>query len=304
MLLLGNTIALWIFRKRVRRRALAIVGILACVWIIAGDIEWNPLDDPAALQPPHLTLLSYNVQTFSYKNTRIDSIAAALRAQKPDVICLQEFRNVKLKGKDEKTDSYFAKLLGMEHYKFVALPIHIQGVAIFSKYPIVEIDTLFMPEEEVNSGFLATVQMPQGKVGIANLHMSSFHLSKMLDSKQSWSEQVLAVGRKTSRVVKLQEANMNKVIHSLSDYGYPLVLAADMNAVPHTRTLSQLRGIMDDTFQDCGRGLGWSFPVVGPLGLRIDYQFHSKEIEALSLKVLPMQLSDHQPLVGKYRFVQ
>ena len=50
-----------------------------------------------------------------------------------------------------------------------------------------------------------------------------------------------------------------------------------------------------------GHGIGFSYPLLGPYGLRIDYQFASKELEVVSHDVIQKDVSDHYPLVVCYR---
>jgi endonuclease/exonuclease/phosphatase family metal-dependent hydrolase len=90
----------------------------------------------------------------------------------------------------------------------------------------------------------------------------------------------------------------------------PLLLAGDLNATQRSRAYRLLRAMLHDSFLEARRGLGHTYPArvsVGPLQLRlppllrIDYVFHSAELETLAARVGPDAGSDHLPVVVDFR---
>lgn len=294
-----HLLALLYFLRRSRLMALgALLAIACCLWVGTKDIRWQQPTPP--IDEQHLSVVSFNVRSFQYHLTRVDSVVHLLKSLNPDIVCLQEFRNQSM-GESLDTDQYLARELGMEHYRFVALPIHIHGAIIFSKYPILGIDTLYVSRNEVNSGFLATLNTPMGKVGVANLHMSSFGLESEMKKNPGWRERFRIIPARMETVLRRQQKRVDAVMEKTRTYPYPLIIAADMNSAPHTRITSQFATHLNDSFLEQGDGLGWTYPLLGPFMVRIDYLFSSSEFDVLSHNVIASGLSDHYPIQAKYR---
>lgn len=294
-----HLLAAWSYRGSRWLLLAALLGLGVSVWV--GMKDYRPgSSDP--IPEGDLTVVSFNVRTFEYQNARVDEAAELIRSLEPDVVCLQEFRNHPI-NEEEKADSYLARKLGMKYYRFVTLPVHIHGAVIFSRFPILKIDTLYVSAKEINSGILATLALPTGKVGVANLHLSSFHLEGEMKENPSWKEKVKNIPVRLTKVLKLQQQKVELVNERTRHYPYPLVIAADMNSAPHTRITTRLSNRFEDSFIKKGKGLGWTYPLLGPLGVRIDYLFSSSELEILNHRVVPSDVSDHYPIVATYRLV-
>lgn len=293
-----HLVALGYFGWKSRRwLPLPLVFLLMSLSVGMKDYNWQ---SPTVIQTQSLRVVSFNVRTFSYNLSNVDSVARLLQSLKPDVVCLQEFRNNQLKD-SVRAAEYLAAALGLPHYRFALLPVHIQGGAIFSRYPIVAIDTLFMPLDEINSGILATLETPGGKAGIANVHLSSFRIEGTLKKYTRWQDKFRAVRDQAQTTLRLQQEKVEVILQKTSDYPHPMILAADMNAVAHTRITQQITRHFHDSFRLKGRGLGWSYPLFGGVGVRIDYQLVSEGWEVLEHRVVHSDISDHYPILGVYR---
>jgi endonuclease/exonuclease/phosphatase (EEP) superfamily protein YafD len=84
-----------------------------------------------------------------------------------------------------------------------------------------------------------------------------------------------------------------------------VILAADLNTVPHTRIACQLTQKYTDSFSKKGRGLGWTFMLADRLGVRIDYLLSSNDLVVTRHQVIKETkgVSDHFPILGCYRRV-
>lgn len=285
-----------------RRKAswLSRMGILAlalCAIIATKDFQ---LSIPSKDQPESFSVVSYNVRNFSYDHKEVEAIGALLQKLDADIVCLQEFRNHTFPD-NVKAEKYLAETLGLQYYRFVTLPIHIHGTAIFSRFPIEAVDTLFMSKKETNSGILLTLNSPSGKIGIANLHMSSYRISGVMDKKMGWQSMIKYVPQQMTKVLQQQQQQVNQVKEKLEAYPHPLILAADLNSTPHTRISQQFNQYWKDSFRKKGTGIGWTYPIKKWMGMRIDYQFASKKLDILSHEVIHEKISDHYPIKATYR---
>lgn len=282
---------------------MGLLGILALgsgIWVLHHDLGLGRSGmHEVSDSTPTLRVASYNVGTFQYEASNIDKVARLLNQEHPDVICLQEFRNHKLDNGTYALD-HLATALGLPHYRFVHLPVHIHGAAIYSRYPIVGLDTLYMPSKEINSGIMITIDGPLGKVAVGNLHLSSFMVRKTWEEAEGLQAKMIALYRQAKVTLNLQHQKVETVLKKTEDFAYPLVLTGDMNAVPHSRVSFRWRERYRDAFWQGNHGLGWTFPILAGLGLRIDYQYFSDPLSVTRFKILRSDISDHYPVVVDY----
>ncbi|MFK7925141.1 MAG: endonuclease/exonuclease/phosphatase family protein [Bacteroidia bacterium] len=261
-------------------------------------------DQPALVETPEqLKVLSYNLGAFRLTSQKVGKVIKLIQELDPDIIAFQEFRNVQV-GESKEAISYFSDQLDLPYYHFLHLHSHIHGIAVFSRYPILANDTLYLPEEEVNSGMMTTIQTPQGPINIANLHMSSFQFVTVMRSADGRLNKTKAFFRQIKRVLWRQEAKFDKVFAAIDASPYPVILAGDFNAPSHSRLSRMYRGRLSDAFLTKGVGGGWTFPMKrrgGNWGMRLDYLYYSPEVEALRCERFPRAISDHFPLLGTFR---
>lgn len=290
---------IYYFKKSFRWMAVSLAAIFCCGWVAMKDIHFS--GEPSE-SPEGFSVMSFNVGTFDFKPDRIDTVASLIRTMDPDVISMQEFRNYKLDGGGYSVD-YLKKKLNMPYAKFVHLPHHLHGAVIFSRYPIVKMDTFYLPRAEINSGLLATVKAPMGNIGVGNIHLSSFQVAQTLQSEEKLKEKVTAVHRRVGMVLPWQQQKVDQILKKAESYPYPVIIAGDFNAAPHTRIHQQFKKRFRDSFAVAGKGVGWTYPLAGPLGVRIDYQYVSSELEVVNHQVISSEVSDHYPIMVTYHLV-
>ncbi|WNJ19595.1 endonuclease/exonuclease/phosphatase family protein [Pontibacter sp. G13] len=273
------------------------LSVLGCLWVFMQDVEVAKPVDAISDQP--LKVLSFNVGTFDYEADNISKVADLIHETQPDVVCLQEFRNIEMPNGEHALE-HLGRTLGFPYMRFEHLRAHIHGAVIYSKMPILRMDTLYMPPREINSGVMATIQAPFGKVGIGNLHMSSYRVAQTLAEHESFRPKVAAMYHQAKAVIYLQQAKVDETLSKTDQYPYPMILTGDMNSVPHSLTVRRLSDNFADSFDTAGNGLGWTFPLWKGLGLRIDYQFYSEELLAIQHEVIPDDVSDHYPVLVTY----
>lgn len=283
---------LFLRQKRMKWAAMAGLALACVLWVVSKDFKFTPSPELHC----DLRVISYNVGSFGFETDRVKQIARLLRQQNADIIALQEFRNHDMEDRQQAVE-YLSRMLEMPDYRFEHLPEHTHGAVIFSRFPIIAVDTMFMPREEINTGVIATVESPLGRIGIGNLHLSSYRVSEFLQNEGTGRrEKVRRLFRQSMKVLPRQQERVNQVMASTRSYAYPLILAGDFNAVPHSRIMQPFFDRYTDSFHAAGQWAGWSYPIVGPLGFRIDYQFSTSALIPTQHRVLQVKTSDHQPL--------
>lgn len=164
-----------------------------------------------------------------------------------------------------------------DQYPYFAITEHdVHGVAIFSKYPITNLETYNWTGEPTLTGdfiydnkavhFVATHTLsPRSPQRFENRNE---HLSKLADYVNSLEGPILAIG--------------------------------DFNAVPWNKSIQNIKHTTD--LIDSRKGIASTYPANYSIGLPIDYIFHSDELNCINFEVIEAIGSDHKGIYGEYAF--
>ncbi len=252
---------------------LAVLGLSAC----AG----NGRPDPGINES--FVVASYNIR----HGRGIDDVvalertAAALRTLDADLIGLQEVdERVNRSGKVDEA-AFLGEELGM-HHTFGAFFDHDggrYGMAILSRFPILETRAIRLPEgEEPRVALMATVVLPGGDtVAVVNVHFD-------------WIDDDANRFR--------QADSLTNVLQQLA---LPWLILGDFNDLPTSRTLGLFYPLVEAARKPAGARL--TFPAPHPVK-EIDYIFaargHGWEIDDLTVRV-DTATSDHRPVTATMR---
>lgn len=232
-----------------------------------------------------ITVVSYNIHHGNPPAKPglidLDAIANVLANQKPDFVALQEVDvNINRSGNINQAE-YLAKKLNMYFYFAKAIDHDggDYGVAILSKYPILEQHTLkFSRIEGVKAEdrvlAIVSVKLANGKkVAFGSTH---------LDHQKDEALRLLQI----SEIVKYAEKEKGAFI-----------IAGDFNAVPSSATIQ----LLDKSFKRTCNQCGFTIPVVIPKRTIDFIAFKpNRKISVFSHEVIQEhQASDHLPIVAK-----
>jgi endonuclease/exonuclease/phosphatase family metal-dependent hydrolase len=271
----------------IRRWTLAISAAVALL------APWVAPRGAAAGNGPY-DVMSYNVQWGAPYGSMLDDAARVVARAGADVLGAQELRRfagANMKGGPYDCSDQPKKLAGMLkeltgvtwYWKFgkdyggtkvnslcvgkVTQP-HEQGVAVFSKYPIVSsaVHTLSYSRALVQ----AKVAMPDGRtVTVFTVHLECCDAYKRdVQARQVASIVGATSGRK--------------------------VLTGDMNALPGSSTHRILTAVVRDTWVEKGEGYG------ATRNGRIDYVLYKTSLLLESVKVIQEWASDHRPVQARF----
>lgn len=81
---------------------------------------------------------------------------------------------------------------------------------------------------------------------------------------------------------------------------HPIILMGDLNDFNQSPPLRKLKDYgLSDSWWEGGFGLGNTFHT-GWMRLRLDHILHSEDLKLVNIKVIPTELSDHNPLVASF----
>lgn len=240
-----------------------------------------------------LRIMSYNVHHFNPPSRAadslidIDAVANVIKAEKPDLIALQEIDiSIKRSGNIDQ-----AKLLsektGMDYRFFKAIDHEggDYGIMILSKFPFSDVKKIDLPEAEAYPGehrvmAYMTVKLPSGKTFVfANTHMD-------------------AQKNDATRTVQ-----MKAILNELSTKKGPVVLCGDFNSVDTSEAIR----LLDEQFmRTCTQNCPGTVPQVNPRKT-IDYIAikNAPDWQIESYRVIPeTYASDHRPVVATFKINQ
>ncbi|WP_229311114.1 endonuclease/exonuclease/phosphatase family protein [Larkinella soli] len=240
--------------------------------------------EPASRKTRRLKVMTYNIHHCNPPSagTKIDvpAIARVITAEKPDFVALQEVDvNTERSGKGIHQAAELARLTGM-HYFFSKAIDHQggdYGVAVLSRFPILDSTRFILPVDPVIGGetrtiAAVTVEIAKGKKVI----FASTHLDLKEPNRLTAAE---------------------RIVRHFENSNLPIILGGDFNALPDSKVI----GFLEKTFVRTCRDCGPTIPVVNP-NRTIDFIMFKPDgrFKARSTRVIDEQYaSDHLPVVAE-----
>lgn len=229
-----------------------------------------------------LTLMSFNVlhcMNYITKEIDFDAFAAEIRKHNADIIGLNEMRDQGTHPEYQAQARILAEKLG--YYYYFAEAIKFQGTnpygnAILSRYPIVNAETILIPDPEVRAykGYYETRCVLKAKIDVCDgLNVFVTHFGLNPDEHEN--------------AVKTVVANVKDE---------KCVLMGDFNLKPDSELLQPIFAKMYDTASLFTEEL-MSWPADEPT-IKIDYIFTSHDLKVVSADIPADVVSDHRPHVA------
>ena len=253
-----------------------------------------------------LHVLTYNAHLFDYKR-RIGgefdpNVFAWLQDHPAEVKVFQEFyqdyttpsRNaVQLLGKDSGMEISYQIIEGNPQKRSY-------GLAIFSKYPIINEGKVF-DNNRTNGAIFADILYNSDTLRIYNCHLESMKInSEALDNIDGVRENYRQTLGKLNRGSLARNKQLNVLEEHILNSPHPVILMGDFNEVPYSNTYFRLNKILTNAFESAGRGFGFTYNKV-LFFLRIDHIFSSKELKAVDFDThREVDYSDHYPVSATF----
>lgn len=254
-----------------------------------------------------IKIMSYNVHLFDVynsnpkiaDNTRRE-ILSFLKKESPDVVCFQEFYQQDLPT-DFVTKDTIIPLLGIrdyqERYAHRISGRRNFGIALFSKYPIIEKGEVRFDKdtESFNFAIYSDVVRNKDTIRIYNAHLQSIKLDSedkaALSSEESETGFFSAMGKVMGAFPERAKQAIRLMQH-IRNSPYPVVVCGDFNDTPLSYTYQRFHNELIDAWRNCRSGFGKTYAGKIPAG-RIDYIFHSESLGSNNFKIQEKALSDH-----------
>lgn len=289
------------------KRKLLILPLVAILlgWRFVGvSMAWN-----SPVEGKGLSVMSYNAHMFNYEKYKArdpkvtPNIYNWIREQDSDIIGIQEFYQ------DNTTPSRNAiKLIGQEgKYHCSAHSVEERkgkrffGLAVFSKYPIINEGKLF-DNRKTNGAMFVDLKIKGDTIRVYNVHLESMSIpADQLDNIDGIKENYRKTWRRLNRGVVNRASQVDLLAAHIKNSPHPSILLGDFNDVPYSYTYFTIRSLLENSFETAGKGFGFTFNKV-LFFLRIDNIFYHPSLAPLRFNTLrEVDYSDHYPIKAVFQ---
>ena len=296
LLIIGNVVFLiyWLALRRFHWACIPLITILCCIPYIGTLFQFGSLDEKADAKPG-LKIASYNVAMFGRETSGFmaQDILSEMKKQKVDIACFQEYNDHA--GDKRNSDSY------KEYFPYSA--VGKSDMVIYSRYPIVNSKNIPF-ERSNNSAMWAEIKVNDNVYRVYNAHLQTTGINGALHRAAKQESKGIEVqnnalmnylyGNYTVGMIT-RSGQANQVAMDMKESEVPIIVCGDFNDVPYSYVYNTMLGDMIDGFKECGSGYMNTFRG-GKKKVRIDYIFHSKEMEGFSYYKKELSYSDHYPI--------
>lgn len=296
LLVMANCILLvvWLLKRNWIVSALAGITILSCIPYLLTLYQFGGVGSYEGKDKKLLKVATYNVARFSNETSGFMAadVLAEMKKQGVDVFCIQEYND----NSGDKINSEVYK----DYFPYMAKGN--EDMVIFSRFPILKVKNIPF-ENTNNSAMWALLNVGGKRVKVVNVHMETTGFNRTLHQVEKLKAKGQSVESNTilqsiysnytlGMVTRANQANI--VAGEMENMREPTILCGDFNDVPYSYVYNKLLGDLVDGFKECGSG--WAYTFRGKKKVRIDYIFHSEQLEGVNYYKVELTYSDHFPV--------
>jgi len=310
-LLLINIILSVIWAMLLRFEALISVFVIALGF--THFLNYIQISKPKGEKTGSFKVMSYNVRLFNYFESKNGAnsqkqVLAFIKAQNPDILCLQEFF---VTGNPAEAEAAVKAALGGKVYSHLKImgsgKNKYYGIATFSRYPIIRRGEIIHPSSS-SLTIYTDVLVQKDTFRIYNNHLQSFRLKRM---ELSFIEEIMSENLETFGEVKSLSMSLKKgfvrralqaqlVKEHINRSKYPVIVAGDFNDTPVSYAYRKIRKGLNDSFVNSGYGAGFTYKGNYPAN-RIDYILYDDALTNSFFEIKKVKYSDHYPITAYFR---
>lgn len=270
-----------------------------------------------------VSIMTFNIDgtdSVKFTNNYKNILLKIINQDKPDILCFQELSFYNYDIIKSKLDSIYGECESLNEddklWRF-RLYSHFR-LRNFNRYKCNgDIITNDLSPDEVKEIELKQKQMnvmsaefeidPGHWVTVFSGHLRSSAYStarRLMDKDANWIEGISLYKRNYEvgkRIRDYEAENVRRYVDEARAEGKPVIVAGDLNDWCGSDCLNTLMGDdLKDAWWEGGNGFGWTY-FGWHLRLRLDHILYSDELELVDVKVVDTDLSDHKPLLARFR---
>jgi len=262
-----------------------------------------------------LRIMSWNVEHFDILEhkthpERKQEMLDLIKEYQPDIACYQE-----MVGSDSirTAINYIPDMMqqmSMEysHYSYNRKidfdGNHHFGIITFSKYPIINKQTISFYPYDYNSIFqYCDIVKATDTFRVFNIHLQSLKFSatnlRFIDNPEMKTEEDVEQSKNLIYKLKIgfvkRKTQSERIKDEMEQSPYPVIVCGDFNDVPNSYAYTTIGKGLQNTFAEKGSGISRTFTGISPT-LRIDNIFVSPVFLVQQFTRINKKLSDHFPI--------
>ena len=257
--------------------------------LLGNHVPWLRLA-PANSKATRARLMTWNVLA---SQGGVEKIAGEIKAQKPDIVCLQET----LAGRgvtSDRTPELIAQFPGWHAARA-------GDVTVLSRWPMQDARR-YKNAIRIRRSILAlTCQTPGGPLDVIVAHISTAARGARYGGRKPGSaRRALETASLIHETAQTRLSQLPVIDEALADSrrsGRPYFLAGDFNNPPRGGFNRHIKAQLTDAFAQAGWGSGFTFPAKFPV-MRIDYLWLGRGLRARRCFAVPTNASDHRAIVA------
>jgi len=268
---------------KLKKQLLISVIVLSVGWFASPPLYI--VSNKKVVSKNNLKVMSFNVRMFNFYKWSSDKELAQktidfIHEKSPDILAIQEFYT------SQKVHfSYPYNYLKMKSRK------NKFGLALFSKYPIVNSGSLDFNDSANNIIFVDIVK-EQDTIRVYNIHLESLKINPNKEHFGEENNQKLLGRMQTT--FKKQAFQTEQFLAHEKNWGGKKIVLGDFNNTAFSWVYSKIKSDKKDAFIEAGEGFGKTFNYLLPM--RIDFILTSTDIDINQFNTFNENFSDHFPI--------
>jgi endonuclease/exonuclease/phosphatase family metal-dependent hydrolase len=183
---------------------------------------------------------------------------------------------------------------------------HHFGIIIFSKYPIINKQTVTDHPNDYNSTFqYVDIVKNEDTFRVFNIHLQSLKFTndnrKYIEDPSIENENDIKESKNVIKKFKTgflkRKTQSERIRQEMEKSPYPVIVCGDFNDVPNSYSYKTIGSGMKNAFTEKGSAIGRTFYSISPT-LRIDNIFVDKRFDVEQYISVKKKLSDHFPIIA------
>ena len=286
ILIIINILFVIFWLMKLKKQFFLSTLVLALGWMTASP--FYQFSGKNTAKNDDLKVMSYNVRMFNHYKWNDDSTITQklfdfISEKNPDILSIQEFYN-----SDKISFSY--------PYKYVKTKSKTNqfGLAIYSKYPIVNSGSLNF-KNSANNAVFADIVRKNDTIRVYNLHLESL---KINPNKENFGEKNSErLFKRLAEGFKKQATQTELFLAHEQNWKGRKIICGDFNNTSYSWAYKQISSNKKDAFIEAGSGFGKSFNYFFPM--RIDFILSDENSEINQFKTFKVKYSDHYPVLAR-----
>lgn len=280
------------------------LGLLCGLPSLLNTIEFNKAAEPTD-QSAAFSVMSFNAKLFRKKFDYSKFSEPTIKwvvSDSSDIKCIQEYST----NPGWEVLDVTGQLTRAGYYSFCfksKLKENPQsnGMAIFSKFPILESGVVWENPKSTNAIIFADIAKGKDTLRIYNVHIQSMSLvPHQLRNLDNYGTKLLELISRLRNGSISRVDQQKRLLDHCRQSPYRILICGDFNETPYGYNYHVMESNFRNAFEEAGRGFGFTLNG-GLFFLRIDHQFFSEGIDVVDYTIdRSVDTSDHFPTFAKY----